>query len=250
MKTTSVACLLPAVAFATIAHATTWGEPERVADPVRSDSQCLVESPASWGGYIYQLPSKYDQVFWPLTDPKGLWFCSKSGFTAFIGDFELTPKEKTAVAAELATFYKPINKPTLRQKLVLLEKSYTARDQNTRGKIKLLRVLAYYHETDLKDFDGAAALRRKALELIDSALSTERDPACRMQYLFVAAVYHRELGDLEKSDASAKLLKQALHQHKDNQDEEVAGMVEYLTELSRDIDRIVPGGPLAPEFLQ
>ena len=247
MKTTSVACLVVTVAFATIADATTWGEPERIADPVRPDSHCLVESPASWGGYIYQFPSKYDQVFWPLTDPKGLWFCSKSGFTAFIGDFELTPKEKTAVAAELTTFYQPTNEPTLREKLVLLEKSYTARNQKTRGKIELLRVLAYYHETDLKDFDGAAALRRKALELIESALATEQDVACRMQYLFVAAVYHREFGDLEKSNASAKLLKEALQQHKGNHDENVAGMVEYLTELSGDIDKIVPGGPLIPE---
>src|SRR5687767_2593138 len=136
MKTTSVACLVLTFTLASIAHATTWGEPRRVADPVRSDSQCLVESPASWGGYIYQWPSKYDQVFFPRTDPKGIWFCSKSGFTAFIGDFELTPNEKATVAAELARSYKPIDKPTLREKLVLLEKSYTARNQDTRAKIE------------------------------------------------------------------------------------------------------------------
>lgn len=249
MKTTSVACLVLNVAFATIAHATTWGEPERIADPLQSKSHCLVESPASSGGYIYHWPSKYDQVFWPLTDPKGIWFCSKSGFTAFIGDFELTPTQKTAVAAELATFYKPINKPTLREKLVLLEKSYTARNQGTRGKIELLRVLAYYHEANLRDFDGAAALRRKALEMIEAALSTEDDPAGRMQYLFVSAVYNREFGDLAKSDASAKLLKQTLQEHKNNRNEDIADMVEYLSELSEDIDKIVPGGPLIPEEL-
>lgn len=247
MKTTSVACLVLTFVFASIANATTWSEPERIADPLQSNSHCLVESPTSWGGYIYQWPSKYDQVFWPRTDPKGIWFCSKSGFTAFIGDFELTPNEKAAVAEKLATFYKPINKPTLREKLVLLEKSYGARNQDTRAKIELLRVLAYYHEADLRDFDGAAALRHKAQEMIEAALSTERRPACRMQYLFVSAVYNREFGDLAKSEAAAKLLKQALQEHKDSRDGEIAGMVEYLTELSQDIDKVVPGGPLVPE---
>lgn len=245
MKTTSVACLVLASGLASIAHATSWAEPELITDPVRADSQCLVDSPMSSGSYIRHWPSKYDQVFWPRTDPKGIWFCSTSGFTAFIGDFELTPNEKAAVAAELATFYKPIKKPTLRDKLVLLEKSYAARNQDTRGKIELLRVLAYYHEAQLKDFDGAAALRRKALEMIEAALSTELRPADRMQYLFVSAVYNREFGDLEKSDASAKLLKQALQQNKHGV--HIAGLVEYLTELSQDIEKIVPGGPLVPE---
>ena len=244
MKTTSVACLVLVVSLASLAHATTWTEPERVADPVRSDAKCLVESPMSSGSYIYHWPSKYDQVFWPRTDPKGIWFCPKSGFTAFIGDFELTPNEKAAVAAELATFYKPIKNPALRDKLVLLEKSYAARNQDTRGKIELLRVLAYYHEAHLKDFDGAAALRRTALEMIDAALSTPLRPAERMEYLFVSAVYNREFGDLEKSETSAKLLKQALQA---NKDEKIAGFVEYLAELSQDIDKIVPGGPLVPE---
>jgi hypothetical protein len=244
MKTTSVACLVLVSAFASIAHAISWAEPEWVADPVRSDSQCLVDTPMSSGSYIFHLPSKYDQVFWPRTDHKGIWFCSKSGFTAFMGDFELTLNEKAAVAAELATFYKPIKKPTLRDKLVLLEKSYAARNQDTRGRIELLRVLAYYHEAQLKDFDGAAALRRKALEMIEAALSTELRPAQRMEYLFVSAVYNREFGDLAKSDASAKLLKQTLQESKD---ERIAGFVQYLTELSQDIEKIVPDGPLVPE---
>jgi hypothetical protein len=245
MKTTFVACLVLTSTLASCAHATTWAEPELIADPVRSDAQCLVDNPMSSGSYTRHWPSKYDQVFWPRTDPKGIWFCSTSGFTAFIGDFELTPNEKAAVAAGLATFYKPIEKPTLRDKLTLLEKSYAARNQDTRGRIELLRVLAYYHEAHLKDFDGAAALRHKALEMIEAALSSELLPANQMEYLFLSAVYNREFGDLEKSNAAAQLLQQILQQNKG--DVHLAGFAEYLAELSQDIEKIVPGGPLVPQ---
>lgn len=193
MKIAPAYCLLPLL-VAGAAHATTWSDAELVDDPVLVGAQCPVQSPASSGSYIYQWPSKYDQVFWPRIDEHGIWFCPKSGFTAFIGDFELTPNEKAAVRTELATFYKPIKKASLSDKLVLLEKNYAARNQNARDKISLLRVLAYYHETDLKDFDGAAAFRRKALEMIETALSGESLPAGdRMEYLFVAAELSKEI---------------------------------------------------------
>jgi hypothetical protein len=86
------------------AFATTWGREERP-DPVIDGATCAVSEPMSWGSYIYHWPSKYDQVFFPLTDEHGIWFCRESGFTAFIGDFELRPEEKAALAAHLPQFY-------------------------------------------------------------------------------------------------------------------------------------------------
>jgi hypothetical protein len=80
--------------------------------------------------------------------------------------------------------------------------------------------------------------------MIEAALATELRTADRMEYLFVSAVYYREFGDLEKSNATAKLLEQALKQY---QGEELAGYVEYLTGLSKEIDKIAPGGRLVPD---
>jgi hypothetical protein len=62
--------------------------------------------------------------------------------------------------------------------------------------------------------------------------------------LFVTAAYHREFGDVAKSDTALQGLKRALQ---GNKDKELAGFVDYLTELSNDVARIAPGGPLAPE---
>lgn len=243
MKSASVCCLVLALTFAATGHGTTWTEPQPVPDPVREGAKCYVSRPASYGSYIYQWPSKYDQVFWPLIDPEGIWFCQQSGFTAFIDDFELTADERGALTNALAS-YEPIKKPTLRQRLALLQKSYAARNVDARFNICLLRVLAYYNEADFKDFDAARALRRQALAMIQTALATELPEGERLQYLFVSAVYYRDFGESEKAQAALQLLEQAL---RENKNEKLKGFVEYLTELKNDIDRITPGGPLMPE---
>jgi hypothetical protein len=244
MNSASVCCLVLGITFTAAAHATTWGEPEPVPDPLRQDAKCYVSQPMSSGSYIYQWPSKYDQVFWPLTDPQGIWFCRDSGFTAFIGDFELTANERAALTAELATSYEPIEKPSLRDKLVLLQKCYTARSLDAKMKIRVARVLAYYHEVEFGDFAGAGIFRRQALEMIEAALPTQLPEGERLEYLFVASIYYREFGDLERSKATLGLLEQALMQSKD---EKLKGFVQYLTELKQDIDKVVPGGPLIPD---
>lgn len=56
----------------------------------------------------------------------------------------------------------------------------------------------------LKDFDGAAALRRKALEMIEAALSTELRPADRMQYLFVSAGEVQRICEAAEADFAAE----------------------------------------------
>jgi hypothetical protein len=181
-------------------------------------------------------------VFWPLIDENGLWFCRESGFTAFIGDFKVTADERSALINALAS-YEPIKNPSLNDKLQLLQKSYDARGVDARTKIQLLRVLAYYYEADLKDFDGARTFRREALEMIEAALQTVLPEGDRLEYLFVSAIYYRELGDKERSQSALQSLDESLQQSKD---EKLAGYVSYLNELKKDLDKIVPGGPLIP----
>lgn len=77
-----IASLVAAGALATAlgsapVWATTWGETD-VDDPIVKDAKCTVGSPGSYGSYIYGWPSKYDQIFWPVTEESGIWFCPES----------------------------------------------------------------------------------------------------------------------------------------------------------------------------
>lgn len=223
--------------------ATTWGPPESKPDPVIEGATCQVSEPMSWGSYIYQWPSKYDQVFWPLTDPHALWFCEQSGFTAFIGDFALTAQERAALAEHLRRVYQPVaGRPTVPALLELLRESYSKRQTDDELQLRLLRVLAYVND-EFQDYEAAARFRREALARIEDALATNLEEGRRLEYLFVAAAYYREFGDEEKSDRKLEALRGALDS---SSNEKLKGYVEYLTELKKDIAQIEPGGPLAP----
>ncbi len=225
--------------------ATTWGEPTPIPDPIKQGAVCKVSEPMSSGSYIYEWPSKYDQVFWPFTDPQGIWFCPESGFAAFIGDFELTPQERAAIAADFAMHdRRSTKKPTLRDKLDRLQKSYAVRSKGSQTDIRVLRVLAYYYETEFGDHARAAELRQQALELIEAALRTQLAEGERLEYLLVSAFYYREFDEPTRSSAALTALQSALESSKD---EKLRGFVDYLSDLSKDVSLIEPGGPLIPK---
>ena len=68
-----------------------------------------------------------------------------------------------------------------------------AKEPSLNDKIRLLRVLAYYYEADLKDFDGARAFRREALEMIETALQTVLPEGDRCQYVSYLTELRKEL---------------------------------------------------------
>lgn len=224
------------------AEATRWGDASHP-DPIKAGAKCTVAEVLSSGSYIYQWPSKYDQVFWPLIDPKAIWFCPKSGFTSFVGDFDsLSSEEKASLAKYLAASYKQGKaQPTLAERLRWLEGCYALRSKDDAFRNRLLRVLAYFYENDLNDQKTAAAYRRKALDQIQEMLKTNLKEEARLEYLFVVAAYEKELGDAEKSDAALKFLTGALANSTNK------GLAEYFKELVKEIPRITPGGKLQPD---
>ncbi|MCC7250125.1 MAG: DUF2225 domain-containing protein, partial [Lysobacter sp.] len=189
-----------ALLYPAFSHATTWGE-TKVQDPIDRKAKCDVQEPMSSGSYIYQWPEKYDQVFWPMTDQNGIWFCKKSGFVAFIGDFEgLTDAEKARISQYLRENYKGgKDEGSLEAKLKSLEALYALREKDEAFRNMLLRALARWYQ-DSGDTEKANEYRRKALEGIRSALTGEMPEDQKLQYLYVAANYTRELGDAEASD--------------------------------------------------
>lgn len=237
----SVALLAAAAAAAV--QATGWTE-KRVPDPIAAGATCEVSVPESFGSYIYDWPSKFDQVFWPITTLPGIWFCRQSGFAAFIGDFDgIDAEQRGAVAAYLAAQYRSPHKPEPPELLALLEGCYSQRRLDARQQITVLRAVAWHRE-QLGDLEGAAQRRTEALELIVDALDDDTlEAPRRLEYLFVASAYSRWLGDNGQSTRYQRELREALKRPDATVPD---GFVKYLRELSKEIDRIRRGGTLAP----
>lgn len=241
MKLFTRLILATVLSYPAICMATTWRDIE-IDDPIDPTSKCQVQEPASVGSYIYGWPEKYDQVFWPLTDEIGIWFCKNSGFTAFIGDFKnITTSERERIAIYLKENYK--GDETIEVKLKLLEDVYSFRNTEEEFDNRLLRVLARWYQ-NLDKPDMANVYRRRALQGIQLSLKGKLPEAQQLEYLYVAANYSRLFGDIETSDKYVAELRESIAQLRDK---ELSGFAEYLSELVKETSQIEPGGKLDPE---
>lgn len=220
--------------------ATEWARAE-VDDPINPLYKCKVHQATSSGGYINNWPSKYDQVFWPLIDKNGIWHCEKTGFTAFVDDFQnITLDERKSIALYLKSHYK--GSANTKGELLLLEACYALRRTDEKSKIRLLRVLAYQYQ-ESGGLDKANLYRKRALKRIQQSLNGKISEAQKLEYLYVAANYTRLFGDVSTSDTYIEKLNAAIKQL---QDKELSGFAEYLSELVKETPRIKLGGILNP----
>lgn len=230
------------VVFSTSCFAVTWVE-TKVDDPIRSGNKCDVQEPASYGSYIYQWPSKYELVFWPFTDRKGIWFCEKSGYVSFMVDFnQLTTDEK----GKIKTYLKKnkLKKPSTEQLLGALEAIYELRDFEPQNRNQLDRVFARWYEM-LGDHNKTQEYRKKSYDDIVRSLQTELTKNTKLEYLFLAANYARWFGEIEKSDGFLLALNTEIDSVFDS---ELSGYAEYLKELSTQTQFITPGNKIEPEL--
>ena len=222
---------------------------KEVPDPIFEGETCFVPEIASSGTYIYNLPSKYDLVFWPDTDHNAIWHCARSGFTALMGDFDgMTDREITNIRAALPQVYngEDDDPATL---LSLLETIYKLRDTDVHFDNMLFRSLARMHQslgagTDATDhFAIADEYRLKALEQIRKLLQGDLPLMQRFEYLYIAANYARQLGNTEESD---RYLADLRSRPQVGLDEQEQAQVSFLLNVAKTTELIRPGGALEP----
>lgn len=222
-------------------HATSWTA-ITVADPIKPGSVCAVNTITSYGDYVYDWPSKYDQIFFPFTSSLAIWYCRDSGFISFMGDFEqLTAAEKNAIANYLSSTAQATPQNLL-AKLELLENIYAFRSLPPEAKNHNKRVLAYLYE-QINDFEKANNLRSSALQQIYQLLNTDISGYSRLQYLYVAANYERQLGQASRSD---EMVSKLFHEINKLQEDKLKHFAEFLHKLAAETPSILPGGKLAP----
>lgn len=224
-------------------YATSWTE-LKVNDPIKPGSECLVNEVVSFGGYVFDWPSKYDQIFFPYTSSLAIWFCRDSGFIAFMGDFDnITAEEKSKIASYLLQ-HPQENIKSLLSKLELLETLYSFRKISPESRNMHKRILAYLYE-QINEYDKANDFRKSALRQIYELLNTDLALAMRLEYLYIAANYERQLGSIVNSEL---MLTRLITEIKDISDTELKSFGDYLLKLSKETPDIKPGGTLAPSI--
>lgn len=203
--------LAGALVFA-VAHgaaAITWF-PQEVECPVcRTKNTFLV--PGSWGSYIYGDESRFQLVFWPYTAPPAVHSCKKCRLTAFMGDFEKTPKEKHAeilkrlegVKLEPARgkesetkYYKDavyLDIPVV-ERLLAAQKVYEVLGRDDDFWCHFHRVLGYHFESEKRQAEADEA-RTRALRLAEKMLADASRAGERKELLYITGAMRHFLRD-------------------------------------------------------
>jgi len=177
--------------------------PIKVIDPISQDS-VVVQEIVSYGGYIYNWPSKYDGIYWPLTDEQNIRFNPKSGYIAFGNDFsKITPDEIDKVRKYLETNYDSETPPkSFEEKLNWLFKVYTARGCDIDFRIRFNRLMSYISR---EDQELSLTYRKKTIELEKNNLD-RRDPDFSLaESYYIIGFYSKLLG--KESDSNKYFLK-------------------------------------------
>ena len=231
-----VVLALPAFAATAITLSQT-----EVDDPIALGQTCRVQNPASYGSYVYTWPSRFDFVFWPLSDPVFVRHCERSGFTALMDNFNgRSGAEITAIRDHLATHYDGVSDPVTR--LRLLDELYRLRDKDPAFDNRLLRMLARRHQ-DLGLLERANDYRLPAFEQFKAFLETDLPDLPRLEHLYFAANCTRQFGDIAASDRYLEEFNSAIEGISNT---ELADHLEYLSALAGQTRLIQPGGRLDP----
>lgn len=210
MKTRLALCLLAAAlaygATARGAARITWFPQEFTCPVCKTKNTFLVVG--SYGSYIYHDASKFELIFWPLTDSPTVYSCRKCRVSAFMGDFEELPKEKHEELRKRAEglkleYARPAGEydrgadylriPST-QRLLAAEQTYQALGRDEEFWCRFYRVLGH-HYAGHKQQPQADEARRKALSIAERMLADRARAGVRKELLYVTGAMRHFLKD-------------------------------------------------------
>jgi len=223
-----------------VARATTWGE-ATLTDPLTGE-KIAARTIMSFGSYIYEWPSKYDLVFWPMTDENFIVLNPANGYAAFNDEFEkLAPEEIEKLKEWLPRNYDPERRPkTHLEKLAWLERVYEQRQMKPDFWRRFYCLMAYMLRDDA---ERSLSYVKKALPLLEAELEAGPEGVARLEVLFLLGEYHRRLGDNEKARAFFGEVRRTPFTDKDGK---TRSGHPYFVGLVREREKLIPPPTPAP----
>lgn len=154
----------------------------------------------SYGTYIYAWPSKYQSIYWPVTDENVLYSCKKCYLSVFMWDFDDLPKDKLLdiqkqlVGVKIEGTYKSYSQIPMSRRLEVAEKIYAVLGMEDEFWCRFYRIKGYHFEAE-KNQQKADEARTKALELANKMLKDPKNKEPQKQLLFITGAMKHFLRD-------------------------------------------------------
>jgi hypothetical protein len=218
--------------------ATTWF-PEDFICPVCATKNTYMAI-GSYGTYIYGWPSKYQLIYWPVTDGNSVYCCKKCHLSTFMWDYKDLAKEKIPAVkkqlegVKLEKAFDDYAKIPMSQRLEIAEKVYAVLEKKEDFWCFFYRVLGYHYSHE-KNGAKASEARNKALTVAQKLLNDKNNNQFPVKELWVisGAMKHflkddtGAVADLEK----ALIVK---YQDKEQNEESNANGERNLNELVKE----------------
>jgi len=190
----------------------------------------------SYGGYIYHWPSKYQYIYWPLTDLPSVYCCTKCYYSTYMWDFDSVPNNKIdTIKAFLSTVkfdkkYKDYMDISMVKRLEIAENIYNILGRDIEFWCQFYRVIAYNYDKG-KNETRAKESRQISLKLARNMLTDSLYTGQEKEILYIIAAMHNFTG--QKDSALIYLDKAGLlaFKNKNWEEERVKELDDYFTEL-------------------
>ena len=220
-------------------NATSWGRMERTC-PICNHKQTYYIV-ISWGTYVYYWESKYQYVYWPLTESRSIYSCQECHFSSYMWDFDSIPDNKIIPLKQYLATVKLekeqegyIYIPTT-TRLEIAENVYKILERNENFWCRFYRVMGYHYDEE-KNAIQAKASRVKALNIAKDMLSDSLYAEQKKESFFIIAAMYNFIGNKDSALIyldSASLVTYDLSTYKKNKRKKIKtnGADEYLTDL-------------------
>ncbi len=192
-----------------------------------------------WRNNIYQSSSKYQWIFWPLTDTPTVYTCKKCYLSAFMWGFEKLPKGKLpAIRKQLEGLRLDYDlsdyaKIPVARRLKVAEKVYAELGQDDEFWCSFYRTLGYHFDRE-EDPAGADEARSKALSICQKMLSDRQNAGIRKELLLISGAMKHFLRDGQGALADSRLALELKYQSNELKEEENQNADKNLSALLKE----------------
>lgn len=217
------------------AGATTWGKNE-VKCPVCGETNQF-RSIMTYGGYVYDWPSKYQYVYFPMTDSNCLYCCRGCALCLFMDDFSKAP---ATMAVELKKAAEPFksrvaytdsyNRVDMDERFAAAEKAYEVIGRSDEFWCDFYRTRAY-HLAVARKKAAAAEAWTKALGYAEKALKKPDSTLSKKELYYISGAMKRFLKDKKGAVADFKTALGEKFANPKMKKEELDHFTQYLDKL-------------------
>jgi uncharacterized protein (DUF2225 family) len=190
----------------------------------------------SYGSYIYQWDSKFQYIFWPLTDNPVVYSCKKCYYSTYMWDFDSLDVNKISLVKEYLKDKRPTVKTSdylkipITERLEIAEGVYKILGQDDDFWSQFYRVKGYHYD-EAKNEKMTRESRTKALEIAER-MKLDKDNEGRLkEILFITGAMKYFLNEKERAVGDFKSALALTYKSSDGNADRDANINEYLDKV-------------------